>query len=1163
MIYFDFKYSIKKMNPDDIKKYTHIEHILKIPDTYIGSTEFATDELWLYDENNCKMNKKLINYIPGEYKIFDELLVNALDQYTRINEKIKKGDKLHPVKNIKISFNKEDNCITVFNDGEGIPVDKHKGEDIYIPELIFGHLLTSGNYDKKNKRTGGKNGYGSKLTNIFSKKFIIETIDCNNKKKYIQEFENNMSKKSIPIITNNSGKPYTKITYYPDFKRFNYKKEELSDNIIHLITKRTFDCIAITNNNVNIFLNDKKLECKSFEKYIDLYLKEDKTGKVIQKFNDYWNVCVAINPEQKYEQISFVNGITTYQGGKHTEYITNQVCKKVSEYILKKKKINVKTQHIKENIIVFVNCSIVDPSFNSQIKDFLTTPITKFGSKCEIDPKFIDKLAKTGLMDLSINLSCFKDNKDLKKTDGKKKSTIRGIPKLDDANWAGTNKSDQCVLILTEGDSAKSFAISGLSIIGRDKYGVFPLKGKLLNVKGDDNNLIKKIAESPEIINLKKIIGLEANKKYTSTKDLRYGALLFLTDQDEDGSHIKGLLFNLFHSLWPELFKYPNFTKSMLTPLIKMTNKKTKNVKSFYNIGDYEKFKENKDLKKYTIKYYKGLGTSTPKEAKEYFKDMKIVTYKFEDTESDTSMKLAFDKKLSDKRKEWLSSYNRNEVLDYKSNEITHKDFINKDLKHFSNSDNIRSIPNLMDGFKVSQRKIFYCSVKKNIKQEIRVAQLAGYISENGNYHHGEASLQGAIVNMAQDFVGSNNIEILEPIGQFGTRILGGNDSAQARYIHTKVNPIINSLFRKEDTPILRYKKDDDMVVEPEYYVPIIPMLLVNGGEGIGTGWSTFVPSFNPKDLIKNIKILIDNSKNNKNNSLDELKPYYNNFNGKIIKYNENSYLSYGVYKRINKSQILITELPIRTWTDKYKEFLESITIDKDNKKKQYLRNYSSQCSDTEISFTLTFAQDTLDKLLNTKNPEPNITYFEKIFKLTSKINISNMVLYYKDCLLRKYKSINDILKDFYTTRIEYYNIRKNNQIDNLNNELIYLNAKIKFILEFINDTIKIIKVKKNKVIEQLYDKEYPNLDNDNKTDDKLLKTLGFNYLIKMPIDSLTDEKLNELMNERDNKSKYLDKLKKKSIYDIYLNELEDFDKEYNLFTKRKNINRKITIFKK
>ena len=760
------------------------------------------------------MVKESITFCPGEYKIFDEILVNALDQYVRINQKIQAGEDLIPVKNIRVSFDTEENCISVQNDGEGISTEIHPTENIHIPELIFGNLLTSGNYDQKNKITGGKNGYGGKLANIFSTHFILETVDSWNQKKYVQHFRDNMSVKEKPKITACKNRPYTKITYYPDFAKFNQKSLKLTPGILKLITKRTYDAAAITGNQVNVFLNDVKLECKSFEKYVNLFLGE--SPKQYLDINDRWSICVAISPHQQFDQVSFVNGITTYQGGKHVEYITNQVTKKLADYIQKKKKVTVKTAYIKENIFVFIRSSINDPSFNSQVKEFLTTPISKFGSKAELTDKYIDKLAKMGLMDLAINLSAFKENKDLKKTDGKKKTTLRGIPKLDDANWAGGPKSSQCTLILTEGDSAKSLAISGLSIIGRDKYGVFPLKGKILNVKGDDKNLSKKILENAEITNLKKIIGLQSDRKYNDTQDLRYGSVMLLTDQDEDGSHIKGLLFNLFQSLWPELFRMPDFTKSMLTPLVKVTHNKTKKVTSFYNLSDYDAWNESTENGKgYSIKYYKGLGTSTPKEAKEYFREFKMVNYVFEPQKSDAAIELAFNKKKADSRKKWLSTYDRNEVLDYKSSEVTHEDFINRELKHFSNSDNRRSIPSMVDGLKTSQRKILYCAFKKKLKHEIRVAQFAGYVSENGGYHHGEASLQGAIVNMAQDFVGSNNINLLEPIGQFGSRIMGGADSAQPRYIHTKIPDIIPHIFVPEDNLVLDYLLDDGQMVEP------------------------------------------------------------------------------------------------------------------------------------------------------------------------------------------------------------------------------------------------------------------------------------------------------------------------------------------------------------
>ena len=1158
-----------KNNTQDIKKYTHVEHVLKIPDTYIGSTELTQEDLWVFKEEQNKMVKESLTFCPGEYKIFDEIMVNALDQYVRINQKIKAGEKeLLPVKNIKVSFNLEENYISVQNDGEGISVEKHPSEDIHIPELIFGHLLTSGNYDKKDKVTGGKNGYGGKLANIFSTHFILETVDHWNQKKYVQHFRDNMSVAETPIITSCKTKPYTKITYYPDFIKFNQKSGKLTPDIIKLITKRTYDAAAITGSGVNVYLNDSKLECKSFEKYVDLYLEED-SPRLYQEVNDRWSICVAINPLQQFDQVSFVNGITTYQGGKHVEYISNQVTKKLSEYILKKKKIQVKTSYIKENLFVFIRCLVSDPSFNSQVKEFLTTPISKFGSKCELDDKFIDKIAKLGLMDLAINLSAFKENKDLKKTDGKKKTTLRGIPKLDDANFAGGPKSHECTLILTEGDSAKSLAISGLSIIGRDKYGVFPLKGKVLNVKGDDKNMSKKILENAEITNLKKIIGLQADKKYKDTSELRYGSVMLLTDQDEDGSHIKGLLFNLFQTLWPELFRMEYFTKSMLTPLVKVTNNKSKKVTSFYNVSDYESWKdENNNGKGFNIKYYKGLGTSTPKEAKDYFRDLRIVNYVFEQEKSDHAIELAFNKKLADSRKEWLATYDRNCVLDYTDMNVSHSDFIDKDLKHFSNSDNRRSIPSMIDGLKVSQRKIMYCAFKKKLHSEIRVAQFSGYVSENGGYHHGEASLQGAIVNMAQDFIGSNNINLLEPIGQFGSRIMGGSDSAQPRYIHTKIPEIINHVFPHMDNNVLEYINDDGLIVEPIHYVPIIPMILVNGSEGIGTGWSTFVPSHNPLEIIANITKLLKYVKQKPFTretldevTLEELQPWYRGFTGEIVKRDKQSFLTYGKYEVANSSQIHITELPIRSWTDKYKEFLETLLVEsgKDKKKSQCLRNYTSQSTDSLVKFTLTMTQDTLEDLTHSeqKNSDGQ-NKVEKTFKLTSKVNTSNMVLYNAEGFLKKYKDANEILKDYFMVRHQLYIKRKVYQLQALEKELLVLNARVRFILEFISGKIVIANKSKKNLLEQLLKGNYPNLnhaDIQGLQAEEILTDSGYDYLIKMPIYNLTKERIEELNKEKDQKSEMFNTLQETAEEAIWLDELKKLAVEYQKFLKVKIAN--------
>ena len=249
-----------------------------------------------------------------------------------------------------------------------------------------------------------------------------------------------------------------------------------------------------------------------------------------------------------------------------TKILTSGVVKQIK----KKNKKDVQEKYVKNYLSVYLNCIIENPNFDSQAKERLITPKSKFGSKPEIDEKYIKKICESGLSEKVMQFSDFKENTLAKKTNGVKKNKLRDIPKLDDANWAGTRRSEQCTLILTEGDSAKSMAIAGLSIVGRDKYGVFPLKGKVLNVR--DAN-IKQIVNNTEITNIKKILGLESGKKYTNTKTLRYGKVMVMTDQDHDGSHIKGLVLNMFHSLWPELLQL-NYVNCMVTPIIKANQAK-------------------------------------------------------------------------------------------------------------------------------------------------------------------------------------------------------------------------------------------------------------------------------------------------------------------------------------------------------------------------------------------------------------------------------------------------------------------------------------------------------------------------------------------------------------------------------------------------------------
>lgn len=1143
------------------KKHELRDHIYEIPDTYIGSVSLTQIKTYIYDEETKKMVEKDLEYVPGLFKIYDEVLVNALDQSMRLKAEIAKGSKdVKPLKNIKINIDKTSGTIEIFNDGDGIDIEKHaQYNNIWIPELIFGELLTSTNYNPEEDRLwGGKNGYGSKIANIFSKEFIVETVDHRREKIFTQRFFDNMKQRDSAKVKASKKAPYTKITFTPDYQRFGVKS--LSNDMYELFKKRAYDACATTDPTVTVYFNDEKLEIKDFERYADLYIGDKASRpRAYEKTEDgRWEILATYSETNQFEQVSFVNGINTLRGGKHVEYITNQITKAIVDLVKTKKKKEVKPQHIKENLFVFVKALIINPAFDSQTKETLTTQPSKFGSKCELTDKFLTKLYQTGIADKAVSLTEFHEKKKVAKTDGKKTSRVL-ISKLDDANKAGTKDSHNCTLILTEGDSAKTMAIAGLSVIGRDYYGVFPLKGKMMNVKDVS---LSKIAENDEITNLKKILGLEQGKDYKDLSSLRYGSIMALTDQDHDGSHIKGLLFNVFQSIWPSLYKEKGFLTSMLTPIIKVKRDQTSI--SFYSITDFENWKKSmpeSEFKKYTMKYYKGLGTSTPDEAKEYFKDMKKTTYVYTGKPSDEAIDLAFNKKRADDRKAWLMKYDPDTVLDYTVPDIPFETFVNKDLIHFSNRDLERSIPNLLDGFKESTRKIFYgCQKRKLYSKEIKVAQLSGYISEVSAYHHGENSLQQAIIGMAQNYVGANNIGLLEPVGQFGTRIKGGSDAASPRYIHTKLNELAKALFNPDDNAVLKRLDDDGMLIEHEYYIPVIPMVLVNGGIGIGTGFSTNIPNHNPTDIINECRKIINildkhEPPSNKEElkqlfpyidkaRLSKLTPWYLGFKGTIHEEKEGTFQSKGVWKWLDDNTLEITELPIGTWTDDYKEFLTSLLANNS----PVLKDFESHYTDKSVHFILKFYPNTKAAVELT---------LEQEFKLTSTKNLSlnNIHLYNEDGAIQKYKNTEEIIKAWSKVRLEKYYERKKHQLKVLDNKFTLVSAKCRFIQEIIDNTINVMNRKQKDLEAELSQKGYPMLSDKvieaDEDQEPTIEVLDYDYLIKMPIQQLTFEKKQALEKEANRLDMAIRDLKNKAIHNIWLEELNKVEEEWNLFQKR------------
>ena len=1143
------------------QKKTDKQHILDNPDTYIGSVENVDSHLWVYDDTTNRITLKTIEYIPGLYKLFDEGIVNCRDHVIRMIQSNSIEKKF--VTHIDIDIT-EDGTITMTNDGNGIDIAKHPEYDLWIPEMVFGHLRTSTNYNKEEKKiVGGKNGFGFKLVLIWSEYGKVETVDHVRGLKYVQEFKQNLDIICPATITKCSGKPYTKVTFKPDYARLGI--HGLTSDMLALLKKRVYDIGAVTDHSIKkikINFNGNILPVKNFQQYIDLYIGNKDEGKrVYEQPDERWEFAVALSPTHEFIPISFVNGICTFKGGKHVDYIIGQITRKLCDYIEKKKRVKVNTNSIKEQLILFLRCDIENPSFDSQTKDYMNTPANKFGSSCTVSDAFIEKVAKMGVMDVACSLTEAKENKLAKKTDGSKTKTLRGITNFIDANFSGTSHSKDCILILCEGLSAMSGIVSGLSSSDRNTIGIYPLKGKVLNVRGEQ---VKKISENKEITDLKKILGLETGRQYNSIADvnqyLRYGKVMYMTDQDLDGSHIKGLCINLFHSEWSSLTKIPGFLSFMNTPILRA--KKGQQLKLFYNDGEYETWKQTlgtQGLTGWTIKYFKGLGTSTSVEFKEYFANKKIVDFIYNGETSDDSIDKIFNKKRSDDRKEWLEKYDKNTYLDTNRPSVKFEEFINNEMIHFSKYDCARSIPNMIDGLKISLRKILFSAFKRKLTSEIKVAQFSGYVSEHSSYHHGEASLNGAIINMAQNFVGSNNINLLQPNGQFGTRIHGGDDSASERYIFTQLNSLTRHIFPEHDDSVLNYINDDGTIVEPEYYVPIIPFALINGISGIGTGFSCNIEPYNPKQIIQYLKAKLHGLQPSQ-----EFVPYYEGFKGSIRKVTENKFLIKGVYTKVGDDKIHITELPVGTWTMPYTTFLETLmdgaTLDKTGKKiPPSIKDFTSICTEVSVDFTIVFPKGKIAELEAIVDAN-GINGIEKLLKLTTSVSTTNMHMFNSECKLHKYETVESIIDDFYVVRMNIYGKRKTSLLLAMREKLVKLSNRARYIQETLKGTIDLRKKTAQDVNILLESMQFVKLDND------------FKYLIKMPMDSVTEENVNSIMKDKKDTETEITLLEATPLEQLWMRELDAFEVQYDLYKKyREQIQsgssgetkKKITVSKK
>ncbi len=1296
---------------EEYERKTPHEHVLLRPGMYIGQVEPSTSEMWVYDAENTAMTKEQVSYSPALLKIFDEILVNAADNYQR-GEKMSKID-VNITKKGKTGLR-----ITVKNDGKVIPIAVHEKENMYIPQLIFGNLLTGSNFDDtKAALTGGRHGYGAKLTNIFSKLFEIELYNKKTKQQYKQAWKNNMFVCEEPVMSigasngSNDNHNYTSITFEPDLTKFGFgsqsKLNEIQtaalDGTIKMMERRVVDiaaCCGTTKDSVVVKLNGKVIPITGFESYVGLFnrgvalsslrssasaaddIKYDNIDAVSNNItyiraNDRCEVAVMLAPSGTFEQHSFVNSVWTPRGGSHVNVIASQVTNAIEEAINKRDNGKNATNHmIRNRMMIFVRSLVENPQFDSQAKDSLATSSSHISQWLSLPTSYLKKIClNSGIVDeVMSDLDARERSRLVRATSNKGTSKRVDVPKLEDAHFAGTDRAGECSLILTEGDSAKALAVAGLEVLGRDKYGVLPLRGKILNVRGVSSKIM---TNNVELTNLIKALGLQFGKVYEGTntanaavtssggigganssfidgadsdsvlgvhgQGMRYGKVLIMTDQDPDGAHIKGLLINFFQHFWPSLLDVPGFLQQFITPLVKIKsigngkgNKNGTELHSFYSVPEHEAWirqvekeaaaaaaadadKEELDgnetsrsdskksstnvgkLKhssKYQVKYYKGLGTSTAAEGREYFSDLpkhRKIFYSAKESLDHTHpigidgqsldtagiVDLVFNKNKAKERKDWLANrFNPHEYSDPAKRQISVHEFIDTDLMQFSHADNVRSLPNVIDGLKPAQRKVLYGCFRKKLTngEEMKVVQLAGYIAEQTAYHHGDTSLHATIINMAQDFVGSNNLPLLTAGGQFGTRAKGGSDFASPRYIFTGLSPLARLLYPEEDDNLLDYNWEDGQQVEPVFFAPILPTLLINGSYGIGTGWSTLIPPHNPLVVAEHTARLIRGESVThaplelpmpgkgrprkhplKDSSL--LHPWIRGFTGDIDRVRDSRGLTYrtrGKINRISKTILEIDELPYGSWTEDYKQVLLKLN------EEQEFKRFTEDHTHKSVKFTIAGSKHQLDGLYGEK---PDDIYTK--LRLEGPLSMRNMHAFNCNGQIQHYMSAEAIAEEHYDTRLMVYNKRKIYLNKKLNYDVIIANNKSRFVRELLSGRLELLPsggARTTELISSLKSAGFitnsqlkdlaadvtsgeTNSSSSNNTEQPAVS--DYKYLLDMPIQSLTEERVVALDKSAEDARFKLNHLLSSSPEDLWM---RDLDKFINTANKKKDL---------
>lgn len=1149
------------------KESTHLEddeHVLKRADTYMGSKVFSNLPFYAFyafeNESESIMQREIYT-APGFNHIFLELLSNASDNIIRaVDEKFPLPKSGHL---IEITHNKKTDTLSIKNYGEPVPILPHsKFPDKTNVEVTFGMLRTSENYDDEKIRLGvGRNGFGAKITNIYSKFFEVEVKDTIRGQHALIRWEDNMKKitmrdiapgfdennKSLGVKGKKSewNESFVKVTYKPDYTKFKFSDEKINhftQDILNIFKRIAFDIAFSTRIPISFSEGSDKYSFKfnSLDHFIPFYypeflkeetsfpiiyyksdfniekkkgsdiimckalkdsfkIIEDKTSPKLIKLSSYTDIKLGvevfitknINNTDK-NSISFVNGLFVDSGNHISEIIDKTFIPKIISSLpqsiskgAKKLEVKIKPSDIKKYFTFIINMFVPNPAFGGQTKSQLVEPDIKIENLDK--DEFTDILKKKAWKDLLDEIKdklIDKNDDKLKTSDAHSKARAIKVKDACEANFAGNPKYvEDCTLWLTEGDSAQKYVDTRIKFLTgkRNFNGVYALRGKLINAS---KAAISVLSKNEEYNDFKALMNLQEKATFKDKEDIRnklkYGKIMIAADSDADGIHIRMLILNLIAEKWPDLIRL-GCVAYISTPIVRALDKKTnKSIYRFYSDTAYEKWSQTypDEVKKYNIKHYKGLATSKDIDVAEDVYTAPLVTIVYDDTLKG-SLNLAFGATQADARKEWILDWKSKFGSDYEPevtfesiSQLAEKNYasfkkdldtfqskflidkrdgsniIETDLGGFSYYTLSRAIPSLYDGFKRSQRQIFWTCLNKwnySFKEQstTKVTKLSGDILEKVNYAHGQVSLEDAIINMAKNYPGSNNINVLFPDGQFGSRI---NDKKTApRYVSVCLSEYIPYIFKKEIVELVPRRLVEGDLVESEWLPCDIPLHLINGTRGIATGWSTNILPYNPVEIIKwYIEVL-------KTNSFKEIFrgiPYFRYYKGSVEVDGKSVIIrgSYKILKDYNNSSkgvdIEIFDVPPGTYANEYENYLKELI---NNKR---LKNYANNTEDNNLKFILyNFIENSKYDLEDKNNLD-----------LIKKESLSNINLIDENDIPNKFDDVTEIMLFHIIKMIEIYEKYKNSELEKIQSKITYNDERRKLIEAIITEKLKVYK---------------------------------------------------------------------------------------------------------